>query len=159
MHLLFVCTGNTCRSPMAAFLARRQLAERGLDWTVSSAGLSAAAGASMTPPAVQALIRRNVPLHAHQAQAVTEDLMKSADKVLAMTTNHARELRSRFPHQARKVEVLGSYLRQDQHGDDAECDIVDPFGGSDEVYEQSAATLEQAVERLIEHLTGKGSAQ
>ena len=124
--LLFVCTGNTCRSPMAAALARRM----GID--AQSAGLAPWPGAPATAPAQRAAARLGADLSAHRAQAVTPALMAGAERVYAMTQAHADALRSRFPAYADRVFVLRPQ-------------IPDPYGGDDHVYAQCAQMLIQAL--------------
>ncbi|MCL6515839.1 low molecular weight protein arginine phosphatase [Alicyclobacillus sp.] len=169
MHLLFVCTGNTCRSPMAAFFARAQIQERQLPWTVESAGLHAAGGMPMTPAAADALTRRRVPLAPHQSQPLTDDLVARADIILVMTRGQLEDLVARFPQAKGKVHLLGSFAGgtakeaaealPDSTADRAPstrgCDIVDPFGGSDEHYEACADQIARSVEGLVNHLLGE----
>lgn len=137
---------------MAEALARSAIAEHNLDWTVSSAGLHAFPGLPMSEPSKQALLRRAVPIGLHRSKPVTEEIVADATIILAMTSSHARELRERFPEFAQKVHELGEFLRRANHESGVRCDIVDPFGGSDEQYEVCAKTLEDAVNRLINRL-------
>lgn len=125
--ILFVCTGNTCRSPLAAALARA----RGIE--AESAGLAAWPGSPATPQAIRAAARRGADLTAHRAQPVTAALMARADRVFAMTDAHGEALRARFPAQAGKVRVLRPA-------------IPDPYGGDDEAYERCAQALLDAMQ-------------
>ena len=127
--LLFVCTGNTCRSPMAAALAET-MGRKAL-----SAGLYALPGAPATPQAVRAAARRGADLTGHRARMVTEEMMAAADRVLAMTEDHARALMDRFPRYAGKVSVLFPA-------------IPDPYGGDDGVYEACARAIAEALKNL-----------
>ncbi|QSO47605.1 low molecular weight protein arginine phosphatase [Alicyclobacillus mengziensis] len=159
MHLLFVCTGNTCRSPMAAAMARAKIAELNLPWTVSSAGLGAAEGLPMSALSAQALTRRHIPLPKHRSTMIRQDIVESADVILCMTNSHTRELKRQYPKLALKIHSLGAYL---PHSDDSHRharsrhggvrDIADPFGGSDEAYEQAAQDIEAALENLFQEL-------
>ncbi|GGJ02399.1 hypothetical protein GCM10010885_09620 [Alicyclobacillus cellulosilyticus] len=151
MHLLFVCTGNTCRSPMAAMLTMAKLQERGLGWTAESAGLYAAEGQPMTPLAQDALTRRHVPLKPHASRPLTRELAERADLILTMTASHAREAQARFPDLAGKIHALGAFVAGAEEAAEVH-DILDPFGGSAEVYEACAAQLERLVERLVDKL-------
>lgn len=159
VHLLFVCTGNTCRSPMAAAMARAKIAELNLPWTVSSAGLGAAEGLPMSVLSAQALTRRHIPLSKHRSTMIRQDIVESADVILCMTTSHTREMKRRYPKLALKIHSLGAYLA---HSDDSHRhsrsrhggvrDIADPFGGSDEAYELAARDIEAALENLFQEL-------
>ena len=121
--ILFVCTGNTCRSPLAAALVRA----RGIQ--ADSAGIAACPGAPATPQAVRAAARRGGDLTGHRAQPVTGQLMAQADAVYAGDL-----LRARFPAFADKVRVLSPQ-------------ISDPYGGDDGVYDLCAGELLYALER------------
>lgn len=156
VHLLFICTGNTCRSPMAAFFARHEIHQRGLNWSVESAGLYAAPGQPMSAFAADALTRRQIPLQDHASQPVTEELVQWADVILVMTASHAQDLERRFPAAKGKTALLGRFLADDPSNEQVECDIVDPFGGSDREYEDCARDLQNAVSRLIDYLEAKG---
>ncbi len=126
--ILFVCTGNTCRSPLAAALAR----SRGVD--AQSAGLMVWPGSPATPEAVRAARRHGADLTGHQAQPVTEALMRQAEAVWVMTSGHEEALALRYPEYAAKVTVL-------------EPSIPDPYGGDDAVYERCALRLLDAMKR------------
>lgn len=132
--LLFVCTGNTCRSPLAAALARRM----GID--AQSAGLSPLPGAPATIQAQRTAAALGADLSAHRAQAVSPDLLAGADRIYAMTQAHADALRSRFPAFAERIFTLHPQ-------------IPDPYGGDDQVYAQCAQLLLKALAH--EGLTSK----
>ena len=126
--ILFICTGNTCRSPLAAALARN----RGID--AESAGLTGWHGSPATPEADRAAARHGADLTRHQARPVTEELLKKADQVWVMTSGHWDALNIRFPELAAKAEVLYP-------------EIPDPYGGNDAVYERCALRLLEAMKR------------
>lgn len=125
--ILFVCTGNTCRSPMAAALARA----RGVD--AASAGLYAASGAAATPQAVRAAAEMGGSLAGHRAQPVTEELMETASAVYAMTESQKEELLRRFPGSAGKIRTLTP-------------PVPDPFGGDDALYLWCAQRILKALQ-------------
>lgn len=155
MRILFVCTGNTCRSPMAAFLMRDKVKEKGLNWHVESAGIYAAPGVPMSAGAVDALKSLGVEGGGHQSQFIHKALLQEADYVFTMTYGHKRELVSRFPDLAVKIHQLGSFIAQETgqgNQDGAEYDIVDPFGGSTGEYLGCAFQLNELIEQLIAKL-------
>ena len=120
--ILFVCTGNTCRSPLAAALARAY----GVD--AQSAGLSADPGDVAPPEAVRAAKRHGGDLSSHQARNVQVYLIREAARVYAMTHDHEKTLHRRFPEYIEKIHVLNP-------------SISDPYGGNDAVYEECARKL------------------
>ena len=126
--ILFICTGNTCRSPLAAALARSQ----GVD--AESAGIMVWPGSPATPEAIRAAARHGADLTHHQARPVTEELMQKAEQVWVMTSDHWNALNARFPELAAKADVLYP-------------EISDPYGGDDAVYERCALRLLDAMKR------------
>ena len=146
-RVLFVCTGNTCRSPLAAALARKLLAERmGLavdelcDYgqEVVSAGVSAFAGGRATPEAVAAAERFGASLEGHRSRKLTNELIKSADLIFCMTERHVAEVTRRVPSAAARTFLL-----------DAAGDIADPIGGDVETYCQIAGRIVKALRRRM----------
>lgn len=127
--ILFVCTGNTCRSPMAAALARHL---GGIE--ADSAGLAASPGAAATPAAVSAAADWGADLHSHAAKQVSRELVAAARRVYAMTESHAQYLRALFPDQAAKITAFSP-------------PIPDPFGGDEAVYAHCAQALVSALKR------------
>ncbi|MCL6626116.1 MAG: low molecular weight protein arginine phosphatase [Alicyclobacillus shizuokensis] len=146
MHIVFVCTGNTCRSPMAAHLLQHAARQRGLDWVIESAGLYAMAGSPMTEQAAQVLRRRGVADTAHRAQAVNAELVARADLILAMTSQHAAELKRRFPEASQKIHELAKFAGH------SSADVADPFGGDEAAYDRCAQEIERHLKALLEKL-------
>jgi tRNA threonylcarbamoyl adenosine modification protein (Sua5/YciO/YrdC/YwlC family) len=143
-NLLLVCTGNTCRSPMAeclmkAALAERfgckveQLPERGI--MVASAGVAAHDGSHASREAINVMAARQLDLSLHESQQVTESLIQSADLILTMTHSHRNALLSYFPTAAPRTHVLSG------GGED----VADPIGGSLEVYQQCSDQIDRYV--------------
>ncbi|MBM7582429.1 protein-tyrosine-phosphatase [Caldicoprobacter guelmensis] len=150
--VLFVCTGNTCRSPMAEalfkYLARRSGLE---DIKAVSAGLAAIEGDRATPHAIEVMQRRGIDLSDHRAKNVDASLVEEADLILTMTYRHKSILSNMYPQATSKIHVLKEYVEDGAiKGEMAE--ILDPFGKPVEVYESCAIELEEVLKKLVEKL-------
>ncbi len=140
-RVLFVCTGNTCRSPMAECLFNALASERGLtNLCASSAGVYAQEGAPASTGARHAMRRRGLSLDRHCSRPVTEALLSEAACVVGMSESHLHALRASFPNV--RVPMFAF--------DDPP--IHDPFGLDDKAYEQAASDLERQLPALLERL-------
>ncbi|MFC4354119.1 low molecular weight protein arginine phosphatase [Chryseomicrobium palamuruense] len=140
MKIVFVCTGNTCRSPMAAAIWR----EQGIE--VQSAGVHAAHGAPMSHFAQQALAEKGLPAE-HSSQPVTAELLEWADVVLTMTSSHKEAILYRFPHVEDKVYTYAEYAAPDNP-----FEIADPFGGTLQDYQFTLYQLEELQKQMLMRL-------
>jgi protein-tyrosine-phosphatase len=146
-HVLLVCTGNICRSPLAEALLRRAAAERGLDDVeVSSAGTGAWDGAPASEGAYLVALEHNLDLSAHRARLLTREIVDSADLILTMARHHGPRV-AELGGETR-VHLLGEYAGR--RGEDAE--VSDPFGGGLAIYREACATLETLVAGVVDRL-------
>jgi protein-tyrosine-phosphatase len=136
--ILFVCSANMCRSPMAERLFEGLLEqiEPSEDWLVTSAGIWAFDGSRASAGAVKALQRKGIDLSNHRAQGISPDLILDNDLILVMEQNHKEALQAAFPKFAGKVYLLSEMIGMSH-------DIRDPIGGAAADYEDTAAELEQ----------------
>lgn len=151
MHVLFVCTGNTCRSPLAEVLLKAALDKAGIrDIVVSSAGISAMPG-SPASEGSRAVLQPPEDLSAHMARPVSPDLLCRADLILTMTSSHKDILLDLYPDSEGKVYTLAEYAWG------CNKDILDPFGGDFATYSAVRAEIESAVEEVVEKIAGDDS--
>ncbi|MBI4371604.1 MAG: low molecular weight protein arginine phosphatase [Elusimicrobia bacterium] len=146
-RLLFVCTGNTCRSPMAQFLLQRLAGEAGLPWSASSAGVAAVPGSPLNPAAARALAARGVAGARHAARPLDQALLDEADAVYALAREHRDAVAARFPKSAAKVKVLREDAGLAGH------DVPDPLGADDAAYAACAASIEEALKLILRRET------
>jgi len=140
-HVLFVCTGNVCRSPMAEALFRK-LAADARDITTESAGLSAGQGQPASRDAVDVLAAEGVELSKFRSQPVTENLLEKATHIFVMTDDHRRLLDLFFPEFIHKVRLL----RFDEKGTP---DVPDPIGQGRAVYAECKRSIQKALPSVM----------
>jgi protein-tyrosine phosphatase len=149
--LLFVCTGNTCRSPMAEAIARKLLADRlkvkeaelgERGYRVISAGTAAGHGGAAAEEAEQAVKKYGADLTAHESRPVTVAMIEEADKVWVMTPRHRKTLVEWMPEQAAKIELLDPSGRE----------VDDPIGGTAEFYRDVAQQIHESLTQRLKEI-------
>lgn len=145
MNIYFVCTGNTCRSPMAEAI----LKSKNLDnVSVRSAGIFAMEGGEMSENAKLALANEGI-FHNHISHSVTSEDLQWADIVLTMTAAHREIILERFPNDVGKIYTLKEYVTPY-----SSPDVSDPYGGDLPIYVQTYQELNKYLDVLVEKIRG-----
>ncbi|MFA6186263.1 MAG: L-threonylcarbamoyladenylate synthase [Phycisphaerae bacterium] len=150
ISIMFVCTGNTCRSPMAEALAKKAVAEKlkcrvdqliDIGYKIISAGVAAINGIAVSPESARYCDTKGVDLAGHRSQRLTAKMIETADYIFAMSRGHIDDIIDINPAAAAKCRLLNG-----------NADIADPIGGGSEVYAICGNAIEKAVENRINEL-------
>lgn len=149
--ILFVCTGNTCRSPMAEMICANLIAKRlhcdvadleSNGYVIMSAGVAALPGAPASLEAIEVMKAWGISLEQHQTQPLTEDILRFADRIYVMGRAHKEAICGQWPDHADRISLLR----------DDETDIRDPLGGDFNVYNSCAKQIEAELEKNLDEI-------
>ncbi len=145
--LMFVCTGNTCRSPMAQFILQDKLAKLRLDDRIKiiSAGVAGFAGDAISVGAKEVLAAMGIDATRHKACAVNQKLINEADLIITMGSGHRADLLHFYPSSGEKVFTLAEFCG-------AGKDVPDPFGGDTAIYAACAKEIDNMLDSGLEKI-------
>jgi protein-tyrosine phosphatase len=151
LMVVLVCTGNTCRSPMAEVLLKKRVADRlgcaiadleDRGVVIMSAGISATPGSRAAAEAMETMQERGLDLGPHESQPLSERLVRFADVVITMTRNHRETILEHFPEAESRVHLISR----------GRGDVSDPIGGPLDLYRHCADQLDAYLEKWVEEL-------
>lgn len=148
MEVVFVCTGNICRSPMAEYLLREKVLKAGLDGliSVSSAGVMPMVGWPASANACAVMAEQGIDMKNHRASALTPERANSAALILTMTREHKERLKAMLPKCCwQKIYTLLEYASSNG-------DIADPYGGDMQVYRHAAAVIADSIDDVFDKI-------
>jgi len=147
-RVLFVCTGNTCRSPLAEVLFR-ELTQGRDDYQVGSAGVGAFSGQPASRFSQELARERGLDLTGHRSRAVTVDLVDDATHIFAMSRGHLADLLEDYPEAEDKVYLVSEFAAEDALRG---RDLSDPFGGGLEDYHDTLSRLERLLPSVFNYI-------
>ena len=158
-NVLFVCTGNTCRSAMAEGIFKKMLKERKEDnssFNILSAGISALPGTSPTPEAIKVMFEQGIDISQHHTQELREELIKKADLILVMANEHKEYIYKEFPFAQNKTFLLKKFTlnnkTESNQNNERNYEIIDPIGRKIEFYRIIARELKENLEKLLDKI-------
>lgn len=149
MKIMFICTGNICRSAMAHWLLKKKLEERNIkNVEVYSAGIYAVEGDTSTYEAIEVMEEYGVDLKKHRATKVQNSNIKDMDIILCMTLSHKRDLIYMYPELKEKIYTLKEYVKDEKNG----VEIRDPWGYDIVTYRFCASEIDACLDKLISYI-------
>ncbi len=162
--ILFVCTGNTCRSIMAQGMFKKMLKEKvenSYRYNIQSAGISAISGMNPTSEATSVMLEQGIDISQHQAQPLREDLVKRADLILVIANEHKEYIQRKFPFVQNKTFLLKKYTLKNEfksiQNNEKDYEIVDPIGRPIKFYRIVAKELKVNLKKIVDIIIEENS--
>lgn len=154
MKIMFICTGNICRSAMADWLMKKKLEEKNMqNVEVCSSGIFAMKDDISTDEAIEVMEEYGVNLKQHRATPTQKSNIEQMDLVLCMTLSHKQTLINSYPNMKEKIYTLKEYVGMSENG----IDIKDPWGYGLATYRFCTAEIDTALDKLIEKIQNESS--
>lgn len=150
MKIIFICTGNTCRSAMAEGLAKKAVAENKLDVEIYSAGTFASKGEHASYNSIAIMKEYDVDIVTHTATPIEESDIQKMDLILCATISHKMQVIAKYPNLKDRAYTLKEYAELDNNG--SNMNIGDPWGNDINTYRMCAAEISLCVDKIIEKI-------
>lgn len=150
MKIMFICTGNICRSAMAEGMMKKKIEDRKIEVDVYSCGIYAETGDYATYNAIEAVKEYGVDISSHRATNIRESQIEEMDVILCATVSHRQSVLYLYPRLEGKVYTMKEYAGIDENGKD--LDIRDPWGYDENVYCRCALEIEGCLEKIVDKL-------
>ncbi len=143
--IIFICTGNFHRSPMAAVMFRAKVADSAETWRIESAGTWTVDGQRTTPEVLEVMRERGLDAGDHRSQLVSRDLLSDFNLILALSSNHKEALRTEFPELADRILLLSEMVGLNR-------DVEDPIGGPLIEFQATASEIDNYLTRGLDRI-------
>ena len=150
MKVMFICTGNICRSAMAEGMLKKMAQEEKIEAEICSCGIYAETGDEATYNAIDAMKDYDVDITSHKATNIRDSKIKEMDIILCATNTHKQNVLYLYPELKGKVYTMKEYAGIDKNGQD--LDIKDPWGYDLNVYKHCAKEIQECLEKIVEKL-------
>ncbi len=150
MKIMFICTGNICRSAMAEAMLKKLAKQKNKEIEVYSAGTTAYTGDVCTENAIQVMDEYGIDIRKHRATNIKESKIEEMDLILCATTSHKQMVNYLYPNLKEKVYTIKEYAEKNDINKSTNINISDPWGFSTEVYRKCAKEIEENLEKIID---------
>ena len=153
MRIMFICTGNICRSAMAEGMMKKLIEEKNIDAQIFSCGIYAETGDYATYNAIEAVKDYEVDISSHRATNIRDSKIKEMDLILCATVSHKQSVLYLYPELTWKIYTMKEHAGIDKDGQD--LDIKDPWGYDLDVYHHCALEIKECLDKIVKKIKSK----